>query len=41
MSWDDEANAKDESGANGPDTSIGEPTTPSPAATTTARRTSC
>ena len=36
-SWDDEANDKNESGTNGPDTSQCAPTTPSPAAKTTAR----
>ena len=33
-SWDNEANSKNESGGNGPDTSLDKPTTPTPAATT-------
>ena len=36
--WDDEADDKNESGTNGPDTSNSSPTIPSPAANTTAPR---
>ena len=38
--WDDEVNDKNESGTDGPDTSVSTATTPPLAVTTTARRTS-